>query len=401
MQKVHKIKLNPTVKQRKLFVQACGVKRHSYNWALAKWDEMYKAGEKPSAMALIKLQNSIKRTEMPFYLNVSKTAPQYACWDLENAFKNFFKGAGYPKFKKKGRCTDSFIAVESSNQFKQSDFKINIPRVGKVKCFENLRFEGKVNSVTVSRTANDWFASVQIDSTEMPKVSENQATLGIDVGIKTMIICSDGTTFENPKALRKAMKGLKRSQRSLTRKAKGSSNRYKQSKRISVKHQRVSNIRSNAIHQATTAIVKKGFNKIVIEDLSVKSMLKNHKLAQALSDVSFGEISRQLAYKCQWNGIELVKADRWFASSKTCSGCGNKKDVLKLSEREYNCEECGLSIDRDLNAAINLANYSPTPKAGECQASGEVTESRKVRSRSKKDEITKLSNRVETKYSTY
>jgi putative transposase len=395
MNKAHSIKLNPTKKQRQLFAQACGISRHSYNWGLNQWNERYKNGEKPSAMTLIKLQNSIKKTETPFYLNVSKTAPQYALWDLENAFKKFFKKeTAYPKFKKKGRCVDSFLAVENKEQFKQQDFKIHIPRVGKVKCFENLRFKGKVNSVTVKRVANDWFAVVQIDSTEIPLVCENQATIGIDVGIKDLIICSDGTKFENPKALRIGLKSLKRYQRSLSRKVKGSNNRKRQQRIIAKKHQRIANIRKNAIHQATTAIIKKGFGRIVIEDLNVEGMAKNRKLSQAISDASFGEIARQLAYKCFWNGIELVKADRFFASSKTCSCCGHKKEILKLSERIYNCENCGLEIDRDVNAAKNLANYSPTAKSAESKAFGESTESHKVQSASMKNEITKLSNNI-------
>jgi len=388
VQKSHQIKLNPTVRQRKLFAQACGVKRKSYNWGLTVWSELLKLGVKTSATSLIKMQNGIKKTEYPYFLSVSKTAPQYALWDLENAFKKYFKGkSNFPNFKKKGKSIDSFVAVESKNQFSQSDFKIHIPRVGKVKCFENLRFEGKVNSVTVKRIANDWFAVVQIDSNDIPKVSKSQATLGIDLGIKTMIVCSDGSIYENPKALKKALRGIKRSHRSLNRKQKGSINRRKQQKRLAVKHQRVANIRLNAIHQATSDIVNKGYGKVVIEGLNVSGMIKNRNLSQALLDVSFGEISRQLAYKCQWSGIELVKADRWFPSSKICSGCGNKKETLKLSERTYNCESCGLKIDRDLNAAINLANYSPTPSIGESKVCGEVVESYLIRGGSKKQKI--------------
>jgi putative transposase len=392
MNKAHVIKLNPTVKQRNLFMQACGIKRHSYNWALAKWDEMYKAGEKPSAMTLIKLQNSIKKTETPFYLNVSKTAPQYAIWDVEAAFKNFFKGAAYPKFKKKGRSVDSFVAVENKLAFKQANYKIHIPRVGKVKCFENLRFEGTVNNVTIKRITNDWFAVVNIISNETPAVCENQATVGVDLGIKTLLVLSDGTTFENPKALRKNMKRLKRLQRGLSRKQKGSKNRIKQQMRIAKKHQQISCIRKAAIHNATSYIAN-NYAKVIIEDLKPKNMVKNHKLAQAIGDASFGEISRQLTYKCLWNGVELIKADQWFPSSKICSCCGNKKDVLKLSERIYKCEKCGLEIDRDFNAAKTLANYSPTPKSGGSKAFGERAESCKVQSSSAKNEISTLSNK--------
>lgn len=364
MIKAHQIKLYPTKSQEILLKKSCGVARYSYNWALNKWNELYKSGEKPSAYSLIKLQNSIKKNEMPFFTEVSKNAPQYAIHNVEKAFKNFFnKNASYPKFKKKGKSKDSFVAVENGLKLKQSDFKIHIPRIGKIKCAENLRFEGKVNNVVIKRIADMWFAvvNIEITPTEMPIVDgKNQAlTIGIDVGIKTMMVCSNGTIYENPKALRRNLKSLKRLQRGLSRKAKGSNNRRKQIVKVARKHYRIGNIRSNAIHQATTEIVNK-YDRIVIETLNVKGMVKNHNLAQKVSDVSFGEISRQLEYKCLWQGKELVKADQWFASSKICSCCGNKKEKLTLAQRTYDCDVCELSIDRDLNAAINLANYRPT-----------------------------------------
>jgi len=185
-----------------------------------------------------------------------------------------------------------------------------------------------------------------------------------------MMVLSDGTEYANPKALRSNLKSLKRLQRGLSRKAKGSNNRKRHQILLARKHYRVASIRKSAIHQATADIVKK-YDKIVIEDLRPSNMVKNHKLAQSISDVSFSEISRQLEYKCKWYGKEFVKADRWFASSKVCSRCGIKKEKLCLSERVYKCEGCGLKIDRDLNAAINLANYSPIPKMGRSEACGE------------------------------
>lgn len=371
--KAHSIQITPTKAQKVLLHKSFGCARHSYNWALQVWQKQYKRGKKPSAISLIKLQNSIKRKAIPFYLEVSKTAPQYAIWDLESAFKKFWKeGSGYPKFKKKG-IKDSFVAVENKEQFRQKSKKIWIPRIGWVKCAENLRFEGKVNNVVVKRIADKYFAVVNIISNETPIVCENQTTVGVDLGIKTLLVCSDGKTFDNPKALKNNLKALKRLQRGLSRKKKGSNNRKKQQMKVARKYYRISCIRKNAIHEATSYLVK-NYGKIVIEDLNVKGMARNRKLSQALSDVSFGEISRQLAYKCQWNGIELVKTDRFFASSKTCSNCGNKKETLKLSERVYKCDNCGLEIDRDLNAAKNLANYSPTSKYEGSKACGESSE---------------------------
>jgi putative transposase len=243
-----------------------------------------------------------------------------------------------------------------------------------------------------------WFAVININiedkPIEAPNGNKNQVTVGVDMGIKSMMVLSDGTIYENPKALRTHLKQLKRLQRSLSRKQKGSNNRKKAQAKVARKHYRITTIRKNAIHQATTEIVKK-YDKIIIETLKPKNIAKNHKLAQAVIDVSFGEMSRQLAYKCLWNNKELVKANQWFASSKLCSSCGHKKEILKLSERIYKCENCGLEIDRDLNAAINLANYSSTSKCEGTKACGEVNSSSEKKCRtSMKHEINKLSNKI-------
>jgi putative transposase len=398
MIKSHKIKLYPTKTQEQFLRQSCGVARFAFNWALNKWVEDYKKGIKQSAYSLIKHLNSIKKEEFPWMQETSKNCSQYAIHHVEAAFKKMWKEkSGYPKFKKKGQ-KDSFVAVENYQTFKQSDFKIHIPRIGKIKCSENLRFEGKVNNVVVKRIANMWFAVININiedkPIEAPNGNKNQVTVGVDMGIKSMMVLSDGTIYENPKALRTHLKQLKRLQRSLSRKQKGSNNRKKAQAKVARKHYRITNIRKNAIHQATTEIVKK-YDKIIIETLKPKNIAKNHKLAQAVIDVSFGEMSRQLAYKCLWNNKELVKANQWFASSKLCSSCGHKKEILKLSERIYKCENCGLEIDRDLNAAINLANYSSTSKCEGTKACGEVNSSSEKKCRtSMKHEINKLSNKI-------
>ena len=395
MIKAHQIQLTPTYKQRELLVKSCGVARFSYNWALEVWKKQYSRGKKPSAYSLIKLQNSFKKKVFPWMTEVSKTAPQHAIHNLESAFKKMWKeGTGYPKFKKKG-VKDNFVAVENKEQFKQQNKKIWIPRIGWLKCTENLRFEGKVNNVVVKRIADKWFAVVNIELAEnkpdeVPMASENQAVVGIDLGIKTMLTLSDGVYFENPKALKSNLKSLKRHQRGLSRKEKGSKNSKKQQMLVAKKHYIVSCIRKNSIHQATTAIVEK-YDIIVIEDLNVKGMVKNHKLAQSLNDVSFGEIKRQLKYKCDWYGKNLIIADRFYASSKICSNCGHKKESLKLSERVYVCSECNLELDRDLNAAKNLASLGSTPSDGGSQVCGEVTNIlRNQNSESKKQKINNL-----------
>lgn len=357
LNKVHKIKLNPTRSQKKFFDMSFGTARFTFNWALAKWQDDYKNGIKQTAYSLIKHLNSIKKEEFPWMYEVGKCCGQYAIHDVESAYKNMWKlKIGYPKFRKKGK-KDSFVAIENQLQFKQNDGKLWIPRLGWVKCHEDLRFEGKVNNVVISKKAGMYFASINIISNETPAISENQTVVGVDLGIKHLATCSDGTFFENPKALKNNLKRLNRLQRSVSRKVKGSKNRKKAIEKLAKKYYKVSNVRKNALHQATSVLAK-NYGTIVIEDLNVKGMVKNHKLAQAISDVGFGEFKRQLDYKSKWYGSEVIVADRFFPSSKICSCCGNKKDKLKLSERIYECYACGSKIDRDLNASKNLANLA-------------------------------------------
>ena len=357
LNKAHKIKLNPTENQKIFFEKSFGTARFTFNWALNKWKEDYKLGNKQSAYSLIKYINSIKKTDFPWMQDVGKTCSQYAIHNVESAYKKMWKEkTGYPKFKKKG-VRDSFVAIEKYRDFKQKNGKLWIPRLGWVKCHEDLRFEGKVNNVVISKKAGMYFASINIISNEAPIISENQTVVGVDLGIKQLATCSDGTVFENPKALKSNLKSLKRLQRSVSSKVKGSSNRKKAIEKLAKKHYKVSNIRKNALHQATSVLAK-NYGTIVIEDLNVQGMGKNHRLAQAISDVGFGDFRNQLEYKVKWYGSNVIVANRFFPSSKICSCCGNKKETLKLSERIYNCHVCGNSIDRDLNASKNLANLA-------------------------------------------
>lgn len=389
MIKSHKIQLNPTKAQKLFFAKAFGTARFTYNWAIDTWNNLHKEGINPSAMTLNKLLNSIKREQFPWMLEVTKTSPQYALWDVEDAFKRYFKrlkdgtidkqkksytsgrlkkglpinynklnNIGKPKFKKKGE-KDSFVAVENSRAFKQQNKKIHIPRLGLVKCFEDLRFEGKVNNVVVKRVADKYFAVVNIEvtSNKTSKISESQAVIGVDLGIKFLATLSDGTVIENPKALKVRLKKLKRSHRGLSRKVKGSNNSKKQQLKLARLYYKVSNVRQNILHQTTTMLVK-NYSIIAIENLNVKGMLTNHNIAQSVWDAGFGEFKRQLKYKAEWYGNQVVIVDRFYPSSKMCSNCGNKKEVLKLSERLYECNVCGHTQDRDLNASINLANIA-------------------------------------------
>ena len=227
----------------------------------------------------------------------------------------------------------------------------------------------KILSATISERGNRWFVSLQVEE----EIAERQATgqaIGIDLGLNHMAVTSAGQIYENPKALKQALKRLARLQRELHRRQPGSRNRAKTRAKIARLHYRISCLRQEAIHQATSAIVARTKpdtqrpSVVVIETLNVKGMMRNRKLARSIADVGMGVFGRQIRYKCDWYGISLLEADRWFPSSKQCSRCGQRKESLTLSERTYDCPNCGLIIDRDLNAAINLKQLSTASSAG-------------------------------------
>jgi putative transposase len=349
----HKIRLYPTPSQESYFCQACGVSRSTYNWALEHWKKDYGAGGKPSAYKLKKQFNAIKRTERLWVLDVTKTAAEQAFLDLERAFKNFFaKRAKYPTWKKKGQ-RDSFYL---GDRFKLDGKRIRIPKLGWVQLAESLRFKGRVLSATVSRTADRWFVSVAVELSGTPRtVNENQvAVVGVDLGISSLAIFSTGEKIAPPKALAKAERRLRRAQRVLARRKKGSANRRKAAARIAKLHYQVKCLRDDFAHKLTTGLVAR-FGAIVIEDLNVRGMVKNHCLAKAVSDRSFGEVRRQLTYKAALYGRRLVIANRWFPSTKMCSECGFVNKAVVLGVVSWVCPSCGASHDRDRNAAINLS----------------------------------------------
>lgn len=368
IQRAHKIRLCPNNKQANRFARACGVSRLAYNWGLEQWQKQYEAGEKPSAYALKKQFNSIKRAEFPFAYEVTKCAPAHAFNDLECAFRNFFRNVkagrkpGYPRFKKRGKHDSFYLA---NDRIKINGKRVFISKLGWVKMREPLRFDGKIMSATVSKTADMWFVSIQVQQ-EIPEPAPPPNAVGIDVGIKELAVTSDGEVFENPKALKAAQARLRRLHKSVSRKKKGSSNRKKAVMKLARQYYRVSCVRKDAIHKATSAITK-GYGLIGIEDLNVRGMLKNHKLAKAISDAAFSEFHRQLGYKAAWRGGSVVKADRWFPSSKMCSVCGHVMDKLPLSVRTWTCPECGAVHDRDENASQNLKQMAVGSTVSACR----------------------------------
>nr|WP_229481705.1 transposase [Massilia sp. JS1662] len=366
----HRIRLDPNNVQATYFVRAAGTARFAYNWALSEWRKQYEARKndptlpKPSEAALRRRLNSIKRESFPWMLDVTKNAPQMAIMQLGRAFENFFAGfARYPRFRSKGR-DDRFTL--SNDQFRVERRRIRIPRLGWVRMRETLRFAGRIVSASVVRVADHWYASITVETSDPPvPPAENQGTVGVDLGVKTLATLSTGELFEGPKALRTLLMRLRQLSRAVSRKVKGSRNRAKAKLKLAKLHARIANIRRDSLHQLSTSITRR-FNTIGIEDLNVKGMLGNRHLARAIADMGFYELRCQLDYKAAWRGGQVVLADRWFPSSKLCSACGYQLDELGLDVRHWTCPSCGTSHDRDVNAATNLRNMAVSSTASAC-----------------------------------
>jgi len=262
----HKIRLYPTKEQHIYFCKAAGISRLAYNWALAEWDAQYKRGEKPNKNSLRRLFNSIKDKKFPFVREVTKCAPQYGIVNLGKAFDNFFKKRSkYPKFKNRDVKKSFMVSNEALKGTHIKNKSVKIPKLGWVKMAEELRFEGKLLNTVISCESNRWFASFSIQRAEKSHTGENQAVVGVDVGIKTLATCSDGKTYKNPKALSGKLKKLAKLQRTVSRRKKGSNRRERAKRRISNLHWHIGNIRMDAIHKMTTEITKK-YSVVVIED---------------------------------------------------------------------------------------------------------------------------------------
>jgi len=372
--KAYKYELDPNNQQRTILHRHAGVARFAYNWGLEQRIELFKEQQGNArftdAMKQHKLLNSLKRTQFPWMYQSSKCAPQEALRDLHQAFKNFYRGrknekkVGFPRFKRKG-VRDSF---RLTGVIRFIGRRIQLPRIGKVRLKErkSCYYQGRLLSVTMGRRAHKWFVSITVEEEIPNPIPIKGKPVGVDLGIKTLATLSDGITFANPRALGRRIQKLRKLSKSLSRKKKGSKNREKAKLRVARMYLRIFNIREDTLHKLTTYLAK-SHSRIVIEDLCVSGMMKNRRLARAIADVRFYEFRRQLEYKCQWYGSELIIASRTFPSSKRCSACGHKKKELSLSEREYECEECGLKIDRDLNAALNLVAVSLPETQNACE----------------------------------
>lgn len=363
-----------------------GAARFAYNAGLAHVKAALDAGEKPewSYFSLINWWNANKDTlavsadGVPWWRENSKRAAETGLRWLADGLSNWSKSrkgkrkgrrVGFPKFKSKDRETPRFSystsGAHTGGLIKGDPKALWLPRIGRVHCFENVtaRVDGaRVLNMTISRRGGRWYAALTVERDE-PTVRQapKGGAVGIDLGVKALATLSDGTVIPNPHHLQADEQRLKRAQQALSRKMKGSKRRAKAKDRVARLHARIANCRSDTLHKLTARLAQT-YSDICIEDLNVAGMLKNHRLAKVISDVSFYELRRQLEYKTAKTGAKLHVIDRWYPSSKTCSNCGSVKAKLSLKERTYKCEHCGLVIDRDLNAAINIQVAGSAPE---------------------------------------
>ena len=374
MMKSVKIRLLPTKEQEELMFKSIGCSRFAYNCALNRCIELYKQGVKYNMSNIRKEFTQLKKQEEYKWLNeVSNTTMVESMRNLDKAFKSFFrKKSGYPKFKTKRKSKQSFY-VRYDRLYFINNFA-NIEKIGKVKYKTNYDIpQGKnickFSNPYCSFDGKYWYLSFGFEVEENQTTLNKDLSIGIDLGIKHLAVVNvldkPIKNINKTKRVKRLKKRLKRLQRQVSRKYEANkqgnkcvktNNIIKLEKRIKLLHRKLSNIRNNHIHQATNKIIKLKPYRVVMEDLNIKGMIKNKHLSKAIQEQCFYEFIRQMKYKCEFNGIQFIQADRYFPSSKMCSCCGSIKKDLKLKDRVYKCD-CGLEIDRDLNASINLSNY--------------------------------------------
>lgn len=349
----YRYRLYPNKEQREYFVKCFGCVRFIYNRMLSDKINYYKETKKT-------LNNTPAqyKKEFEWLKEVDSLALANTQMNLQTAYNNFFKRpeAGFPKFKSKKNHYNSYTTNNQGGNIYISDRYIKLPKIGLVKVKKHRDFEGLIKSVTVSQTPSDkYYVSILVNREEKEKFSKADNQIGIDLGLKEFAITSDGEKIENPKHLRKSEKKLRKLQKDLSRCQKGSKNREKCRLKVAKQHEKIANQRKDFLNKVSKRIIDEN-QVVVLENLKVKDMMSNHKLAKPIADVSWSEFVRQLEYKAGWYGREIIKIDTWYPSSQICSNCGHKDGKKALSIREWTCSVCGVKHDRDINASINILN---------------------------------------------
>ena len=371
MKRSHRIALHPTVAQESLFVQHAGYARFAYNWALSEFKAGLEVGEWLTERTLRPRWNLVKKMVAPWGAALSQNAAKYAMIGFGQAAQGWgeycrkvkagqkpSRRVGFPRFKGR-KHEQGFRADNGPDTVRVEGKAVVLPRIGRVAMVEELRFRGSIREVTVNRTAGVWFACFCVEDGQEPPPLKDGPTVGVDVGVGSMAVCSDGIRVDNPKALAKGLKRLRRLDKAIARSrdVHGRNNPSNRRERLYAKrrrlHARIVNVRNDCHHKATTAIAKSA-GRVVVETLNVAGMIRNRRLARAIADAGMSGFLVKLEYKCAWYGADFVKADRWFPSSKLYAHCGWHNAALSLGERRWWCGGCGALNDRDHNAAVNL-----------------------------------------------
>lgn len=373
----HKIEIYPSKTQSVLINRCIGAFNFVHNWGLDEWKNQYNAGFKPSGASLKKKFNTIKYEEFPWLKDIPRDCHSEPFVNVQLAYNKFFKKlSDYPSYHSKKKHNSFYV---SNDKFSISEDIIKLPRIGKVKMSEELRFKGKIMSTTVSRRAGRYFVSVSVEIDNYKKSRKSNGVVGVDLGLKDFVVLSTGEKIKSPKSTYNYAKKLRRANKKLSRTVKGSKNRKKQVLKVSKIHYRISNIRKDFLHKLSTRLVSEN-QAISLETLNVSGMVRNRKLSKAISDAGWGEFVRMIEYKAKIYDTEIKKVGRFFASSQLCSECGYQNKELTLKDREWLCPACGELHDRDVNAANNILRATEKYKPVEKVAPGVSVRKRKATS---------------------